>query len=1379
MKTKKLIILVLFEIIIGILFIPKSVYGYNLTFETRFTSNNSDLNFYIGSGSSQHSRDIYSNANIRKACDTEEWGYLLNNKNRIGSNQWNFNICEDIFNPEKNRPTTTNYISQSYIFYADEYNTSKYYYGSAPSPYVMVSYLNYDLNENNKYDKYADVIPYEAYVKYGDAHVKAYTTFISSKGNPSINFPVYTYPAKEIRTRTQILSNGVNLDELSIPNERLGKINEALDNEIENSSNENNGNAFLRYSAVLWTEYKGTHKNIDSAWEYYQLTQMNGGIWGEGTRGCASGDSDHTCNDAYADKSTLNEFDNVIKIPYSFSRRKIYVRHIDADTHQLIPNAGNATSVDGVKSGSDATAYSPYNLPSQEYYTIAANKGITLSKTKLTETSNGKLVYLGYKRGTNKDINQAKAPLNNQYMNTSGTVNIAATNDSDYTYVDFYYKVNKSTPNIIETKGRLLFKSDDYQDTTSSDEADYIPSGESIRPYISDAYPYLLNRLTYKVEDAKPQTTYQTYHYTYWKEIYNWKTKDNPIDPKTGKPEIIDGKSYTYVLENKSYPDYHPIVAKQNNGNYTYYSDGRINYKEYTHTITTTHTITVPVRYYRITNLSMWRISSAILQDLDSNKGGKLFDNGKDQYEISTSASYNSRSTPNIVHQTYRVYPVCNDNVGMEYNANCDIHTSVSNSYATVDGKNIVEPTQIPDNVQKVTDTYQHENENGSISKELAMVDATTTTNDYTANTKYFVYPGKAMDTSGGDTFSNPFNISLTRLSDFNTNLTIPKDRYNGTRAPWAQIKYKAYVIHNENGGTNMHSDYYLGLDDRSTALDKDLNNVTDKYDEHDNDPGKKPNNKVDIFTPIALDDPDVTSESFVNHTNLDSMSIIQKNSEFTITPKSSVNSFYGIGTKRFIRNYYITLDFDIINAKVGDDYIGNANAGTVIKVPNGESLKAKSVGYEGAQTVGQLKNKIHISASAYNTPEALERDVAYNGADYIDEEENENRKYDSALKQIGYLKSSIKGDANHMAWHESYTTNLSRIYDFKVTDCADVNWKQVFRDLTNDGKVNSLTNKVYYAGINKWDMTSGVDENYIVLRDDLGAGATGSNSSITPRRILPLGPYKHDPTTYTSAPKLGYRFSFDLKTTGYMSLSGNNKREIQITPTFFYISKDGKTFKRNDQITLYYKNTTGKYIPFLGSNYTLYFKPNDGYRYIYNEKMTPDTSRLSTKLEPLVIGSNDGSFKLGSNMMATRSDDFIQSWYGEYKLPNSTIAVLKDKSIYDKDAVLTDGYIGVAFKIECIDYEGSTKKRVTSYNQNDTNKANSANTTQWDYEGFLGFRNPGTKITSDESIKVQLEKGTWSVYDDNNDYKYNTYQQVKGCVVLYDADARAAQDFD
>lgn len=1436
MKKNHKLFLMFFLCIVGIFCIPKYVFAYNLTFESQYAADSQSLKFYIGAGSSQKSRSIYYNTNVRNACLESDWGYLFRDSPKsIGPNPWNFRTCRDIFDPDKNRPTAVNYISLKYYFYSYNQLTSKYYYGSRPSNSTEVSYVRYAPYGSDA------VVPYGEYINTGNGGSSA-TTYVSTNGNPSLNFSKDTIKAVDLTTRYQILSNNVNLTEISISNSDIVYMNHILNGEFDKDAEQNSGIAKVRYSPVLWTQYQGTHDDLDAAWKYYNLTQISqspSNRWAPATRGCSNYSLD-TCNDSnsYADSSTLNEFDNVIQIPYSATKRKVYVRHIDINTNQLIPNAGNAYSVDGQKSGSNSDRYDPFNLPSQEYYNVTTGKGITLQRTSLTQVNGYQIKYVGYKRGTYKSKDQALSLLSSSSMYNSQQVNVAASDDADYTYIDFYYDVKSDNKAQVDLKGRLLFQSydNDYRQSTSSESIDFIPVTKMISPYISDAYPYMLNDLKYSVVNNTLQITYDTYHYDVIREDYYYKTVSKPTGEKdksgkdvTKTDYVLDHKGYTYEYIS---PDY---FSKE-----TYLLDEgkdteRIDYNIYPKTITTHHTIQIPIKYLAIRSIDLWRISSAKLVDQANNKGGRLFDYNSDrQYDVDTSSSYNSRTTPNIISPQYSINIVNTQDIasgsnGYEHNTARTIEINITNGYADIDGgRPLIIRTDLPYSAQNkdqyvdegTSETNPADNrgdktEYSHAVTKLNLVNAATNDviENYTENTKYFVEPGKML--KKGDFVDDESVTSTSELTsnpDFTSSYQIPYNMVNGIRAPWATISYGKNTFNGYDNGGGLGSDFYsasilystYGSADNING-NKNLDNVGDDYS--NSDPSKRANNKVNVFTPIALIEPTIDSEKYVNHTDYNQKNIIEKDAFFTVTPQftsSSEAGYLGVDTHEFVKNSYITLNFDVKDAQLvrsgsfndvvqnyviagsdnnrssGDDII---LSGTPIKVPYGDALKAKSINYQGPSSVAQIKNKIEVKSSTINDPNSLESFVAFNNGEFFNN--NRNTTYSGVSGQANYYQvpsnnygnSVLNDDAYHMAYIATETTNLGRIYDFKVTDCTDVNWKEIFRTYNSDGNINGLTNKVYYSGINKWDISSGVDENYIILRSDLGS--SDGSSKITPRRILPLGPYKHDPVNYVNAPKLGYRFSFDLKTTGYMSFTDGSKREINVTPSFYYISKDGQNY--TSDITLYYKDTTNKYKQFIGNNYTIYFKPNDGYRYIYNANIennysTPNITRMSTKLVPLNIGNSqtNGAFTLNYDMMASSNDSFVQSWYGEYKLPNSTIAVKNGKNIEnDKDAVLKNGYIGVVFNMICIDYDSTGKVvRRTSYNQPDTNKTNSNNTTEWDYEGYLGFRIPGTSVSSLNPVSLQLEQGKWDISND-------IYQRIKGTVVLYDTDARAADDFD
>lgn len=148
------------------------------------------------------------------------------------------------------------------------------------------------------------------------------------------------------------------------------------------------------------------------------------------------------------------------------------------------------------------------------------------------------------------------------------------------------------------------------------------------------------------------------------------------------------------------------------------------------------------------------------------------------------------------------------------------------------------------------------------------------------------------------------------------------------------------------------------------------------------------------------------------------------------------------------------------------------------------------------------------------------------------------------------------------------------------------------------------------------------------------------------------------------------------------------------------------------------------------------------------------------------------------STMSTLSTDNKYRTYYGEYKLPNSTIAVTSDAKITDKSKILKDGYIGVKFDIisrHIGDGSGSLNEEqsVITYSTKLDKSAASNNVTQWDYESYMG-----AKYDKAAAIKMKLEKGIWIIDDDytNDNTKYN---DIKGTVVLFDLDARAATDFN
>lgn len=596
---------------------------------------------------------------------------------------------------------------------------------------------------------------------------------------------------------------------------------------------------------------------------------------------------------------------------------------------------------------------------------------------------------------------------------------------------------------------------------------------------------------------------------------------------------------------------------------------------------------------------------------------------------------------------------------------------------------------------------------------------------------------------------SVPAGANVTR-DDYTTILDVPSNKYNGLREPVGRATYEIVSVVSNGNNSNLGRLSGTGVS-TVTALN---------------------NTKVNVYTPLVIGDANIKSEGSVNHSNKD-QGIIQKNAKFTLTPTIATGKNSGYAnikseeTYKYLSHYIVILDFDIqlTNGRV-------IKAGEKIRVEKGGSIEATpSSGFDETSdnktdSLSSSGNHIKVIGVTYNVPSTSFEDSVLSKVTVTStKDEHVDNTY---INQVTYLCDGNKKqnhsdlglnmsqDANYFAKNLQDVINIGRIYDFEVTDCLDVNFKNVFRNVNSTtGEVNSITGTVYFSGIKQLRIY-GNGNNVITDRTNI--------DKVPSKLIIPLGPYKHTEQNYVQAPKLGYRISFDLKTSGKYSKSDSNgnTRYIEIKPSYYYISKDGNTF--NDNIELYYKNSSGKYVKFVGSGYTIYFKPNDGYRYGTTSDTTSNISTMSSKLEPLKIGSE--SFRLTDDMMSTSDDNYIQSWYGEFKLPNSTLALPSGEN--DLNKALTNGYIGVKFDITCVDSKNDIR---VSYNQNDKSTGK-GNTSQWDYEGFMGFSTPGADMPAN-SLGLQLESGTWKIA--NNDM----YNKIKGTVVLFDTDNRAANDFE
>ncbi len=551
----------------------------------------------------------------------------------------------------------------------------------------------------------------------------------------------------------------------------------------------------------------------------------------------------------------------------------------------------------------------------------------------------------------------------------------------------------------------------------------------------------------------------------------------------------------------------------------------------------------------------------------------------------------------------------------------------------------------------------------------------------------------------------------------------------------------------------------------------------------------------INLYTPIKLETPEVviTSEQEINHSNTSSSTVIMgDDATFEIRIRCADSNFFeGVDDRskaRFVDKYYLIFDFDIIHN--GTIY----KKGDAIRMSNTSELLGGVTYFHGQVAPGESisrdasTHKIIVIAAASNAPDEpkaegsttipkMLQEIADQEAQIqvTHEKTSAERKYlnDSGDNEVNFSSDlehaenhtpseytggiTMYSDGYYYAMKTVEVRSVSRIYDFRITDCSDLAYKSVFRNSNNE-----LIGNNYFSGTRRLFVYANGNKEYtsILTRDKDDLYIYGTSSTKT----LPLGPYKHSTATYTKAPKLGYRISYDLKTSGYYLADGNDvtARKIAIKPSYYYISKDGTTLIKD--IDLYYKDQNEKYKNFEGSNYTIYFTPNDGYR-LKSNSTTSDTSMMSKQSVALNIASSSGEFYLNDSMMSSDDSNYIQSWYGEFKLPNTTIAVRKGDNVNN---ALTDGYIGVKFDITCAD---SVLDETISYSSANKSNGSQINSTQWDYEGYLGFSNPGQPINENTSLRLQLEKGIWVIGNQE------TYDFVKGTVVLFDTDERASND--
>lgn len=647
------------------------------------------------------------------------------------------------------------------------------------------------------------------------------------------------------------------------------------------------------------------------------------------------------------------------------------------------------------------------------------------------------------------------------------------------------------------------------------------------------------------------------------------------------------------------------------------------------------------------------------------------------------------------------------------------------------------------------------------------------------ALSKKFEYSGSSRSDYENHVYK--YATSLTEINNYITNeiagsnVIIDNDAYNGVKSAYATVKYKAVNIGITDFSYYSNISPYLKEGSSSSVVSGDnSNNESGDYERTTKDSVKKKeystnSSYVNVYEPLSLSI-DVKGINTVDHTTgKDNSTLIQNNAKLKVTAMIKPLKSYPKMSIQHIKDKYLGAYYYKFGFKV--DYNGKTyESGSWIR--GGESIEVlvndsrlDNDNNTTTSVVSDYMNEIVCMAVTKNIPSYKNEDLTtiydHSSSDEITipidcKDSNEittNNEWSETLKS----NNKVKQDAYYAVKATKRIASIGRIYDFRITDCTDVDFKSVFRK-SGQG-VNSLTGTVYFSGIKELEIFNSSTSNVL----------TNRKSPYT----IPLGPYKHTNSNYVDAPKMGYRISFDVKTTGkYVTtskaaneLNSKYKKYVKITPSYYYIKKDGTGY--NDKITLYYKNSSNKYVKFIGSGFKISYKPNDGYRNVTNLGITNITDMFTDKYVTLNVSSQDG-FTLNIDSMCTNYSGYVQSWYGEFKLPNTTIAVADGGSVTKP---LTDGYIGVKFDIKCI-YKYDTQTTEVSYNTPNKN-ASGTNTTQWDYEGYLGFKNAGKDVTGNDGLYLQFPKGKLMIPSQP------VYEQIRGTVVFFDLDNRASNDFE
>lgn len=485
------------------------------------------------------------------------------------------------------------------------------------------------------------------------------------------------------------------------------------------------------------------------------------------------------------------------------------------------------------------------------------------------------------------------------------------------------------------------------------------------------------------------------------------------------------------------------------------------------------------------------------------------------------------------------------------------------------------------------------------------------------------------------------------------------------------------------------------------------------------------PTNPVTIHTPVYCDGRMFDDKSFnqeIKPVSNRASIILGKSSKFEIITEGEHKNIPGYGNRDYIS--YISkkqarFPFDIYFNTLINDKNKFLPKNTWVDIPQEQSLVDIFI----PTWVKEGDYEVEYRSIAINSP-------------------NDNAK----TEKIANIDIN-----NYIAVDSSPVRIIGRLYGFKISDIEDYPlWEEVFRV-----KKGSLEhNDTYYT---------------VGLKNENGL----SNKNFLPF-TLPILNGSHPSIKNIGSLATGYTFKFECETIGDYY---NDKDCIEIIPSFYYISKDGKETKEVDLWYSEYFNGKNNYFIKIGSDIdkenVKYIRLGDPDRGVLEKEIKETSNILGIKEEAfknqraklgwfdrIILAKPLRTFIGNTEDLPTGIDanivkKSVQHYYGEYYLPNLLYAApkghdvisysRKNNGINGKESFwLKDGYIVVNFKIETIK-NGEFENPILSY-------FSGVNANMWKIEGY-------------QNNKVDYSNISFSLRD--------------GDIVFYDLDKKASDDYN